>query len=108
MASPVMLKPVMRCCSIAFHTSSASNFGISTNVLPLNRLPNVPHCAAPCMSGAITMPRPSSVDAAAALLNVRSSAYFSPVSKEIPPPRTRMTSSCRHTTPLGIPVVPPV
>ena len=32
----------------------------------------------------------------------------SPVTKLMPPPSVRQTSSCRHITPFGMPVVPPV
>ena len=37
-----------------------------------------------------------------------SSVTGSLVCQSMPPPSTRQMSSCRHTTPLGLPVVPPV
>ena len=66
----------MRYFSTACHTSCASNFGMSTVVVPLIRPLMTPHCAAPCMSGAITMPRPASSGAsAAAFANSHSSLH---------------------------------
>ena len=42
------------------------------------------------------------------LAKVVSSSTRMPLSASMPPPNAMKTSSCRHITPLGMPVVPPV
>ncbi len=88
-------------------TSSGSNRLVSTTVSPPNSSASAAHCALPWMSGArhsrtippISWPR---------LTCAHSSGTGMPVMKSMPPPSTRHTSSCRHSTPFGYPVVPPV
>jgi hypothetical protein len=106
-ASPVMAMTLTFSCSTSRHTSCASNFGISTTVLAVNSAPSAAHCAAPCIIGA-TGNRTSGPPSAPSRASFHSSSTGSLVMKSMPPPSTRHTSSWRHTTPLGMPVVPPV
>ena len=53
--------------STARHTSCGSNFGVITVVRAVDQTVEVPHCAAPCMSGAITTLNPTSAGASAAI-----------------------------------------
>ena len=106
-ASPVIEIVVMPYFATASHTRCGSNFGRITLVRPFMSPPRVPHCAAPCMSGASTRVAPGSA-ALASFDSLYSSSMRSPVTKSMPPPRVRHTSSCRHITPFGKPVVPPV
>ena len=69
--------------------------------------PSVPHWAAPCISGASTKPTDGSPSLASRDIWC-SSSIRTPVWKSMPPPSTRHTSSWRHMTPFGYPVVPPV
>jgi hypothetical protein len=68
----------------------------------------VPHWAAPCIMGGITMKTRPPPDAAARSAIVNSLVTRSPVTASMPCPSAKYTSSWRHITPLGMPVVPPV
>ena len=77
-------------------------------VLPWNSWPSVPHWAAPCISGGITS-RTSGAGGGRALLGqlvVGGDLLAGDAS--MPWPSAMNTSSWRHITPLGMPVVPPV
>ena len=95
------------CRCTAAQIACGSNFGMITAVSPTNRQASVATMAAPWMSGAgaiRTMPSPP----APARDCAHSSSSRSPVRKSMPPPSVRQMSSCRHMTPFGWPVVPPV
>ncbi len=96
-----------RCFSTAAQSASGSNFGMITAVSPANRQPSVATMAAPWMSGAGAI-RTRAVPSAPLRDWAHSSASGSPVRKSMPPASVRQMSSCRHMTPLGYPVVPPV
>ncbi len=107
-ASPVIMIACTPSSEISSNTVLGSNWGRSTILLPTKLPPITPHCVAPCMSGAIGiitacagLARPFSTIASG-----RSTRVF--VTGSIPPPRAKKTSSWRHTTPFGMPVVPPV
>ena len=51
MASPVIMIALAFSRSTVDHTSSTSNLGVRTTVLPWNIMPSIPHWHAPCMSG---------------------------------------------------------
>ena len=95
------------CRSISRQTSCGSNRRVSTTVSPPNSAPSVATCAAPWISGA-EHSRTSPADSCPRRDCSHSSASTSPVMKSMPPPSVRQMSSCRHMTPLGRPVVPPV
>ena len=108
MASPVIISELAFSASTSRHTSCGSNWLISTTLLPRKLWPMTAHWVAPCISGAmgrkvrakpVLRPRATRSSGAWAL---------SPVRMSMPPPRANSTSSWRHTTPLGMPVVPPV
>ena len=65
------------------------------------------HCAAPCMSGGRVIRRkPALLRAFSAISSVEVTSIQVPTSL---PPMAFMKMSCwRHSTPLGMPVVPPV
>ena len=50
-ASPVIMMALAFSRSTSRHTSSGSNFGVSTTVLPWNSIADMPHWHAPCISG---------------------------------------------------------
>ena len=97
-------------CSTMRQMPSGSNLreAASTMVLPWWKQMKAAHWAAPCMRGAavamVRVPADSSTRAArssgAAGGSARPMAERSMAAKKM--------SSCRHITPLGMPVVPPV
>jgi hypothetical protein len=106
-ASPVIMIMLTPSSPTSCHTRCASNFDTRTILLPTKLPPMTPHWVAPCMSGAIgnevvgPWARPFSTIASGR-------STFVPPTTSMPPPSAKKTSSCRHTTPLGMPVVPPV
>ena len=76
-------------------------------MLPTKLPAMTPHWVAPCISGAIgnevVGPCPSPFSTIAS-----GRSTFVPATMSMPPPSAKNTSSWRHTTPLGMPVVPPV
>ena len=107
MASPVIMIMLTFSSPTSSHTRSGTKRATSTALLPVKLPPITLHCVAPCMSGAMGRlvvgpdcnPRSTSPPG---------EVMRSPVTGLSPPPRAKSTSSCRHTTPLGMPVVPPV
>ena len=77
-------------------------------VLPMNHWLSVAIWAAPCISGGITQKTSPVSLAAACSARVCSLATRSLVRASMPCPSAKKMSSLRHTTPLGMPVVPPV
>ena len=65
------------------------------------------HCVAPCMSGAIGRNVSGTPIFAFSTMNSGCSARTFVIGS-MPPPSAMKTSSCRQTTPFGMPVVPPV
>ena len=98
-ASPTIVRTWTLCSCTAFQISWASKRGTKTTGLPVNSAPNAAHCAAPWISGAagsrVRLP------ALPCSASVHSSGMYSPVTKLIPPPSARQTSSCRQSTPFG-------
>ena len=107
MASPVIDITFTCSRSTRRHASAASNLAVSTTLFPLNSAPRVPHWAAPCISGGIGNDAAPAPAAARSASSVGRSSFL-PVNRSMPPPSVRKTSSWRHTTPLGMPVDPPV
>ena len=106
-ASPVIMMLFTFSSAIARHTRAGSNLPTSTTLLPRNEPPITPHCVAPCMSGAIGS---IVVGPPASACSTSAPGMIDPVldTGSMPPPSAKNTSSWRHTTPLGMPVVPPV
>ena len=106
MASPVTMSTFTRSFSTSCQTLWGSKRLTRITLLPMKLPPITAHWVAPCMSGAmgseVTGPaRPFSTISSG--LTTRSLDRGS-----MPPPRAKNTSSWRQTTPLGMPVVPPV
>ncbi len=108
MASPVIMTMFTFSCSMIPHTSWGSNLGTRQMRLPTKLWPMTPHWVAPCMRGA--MGRKVSAPPAAWPFSTIcwGRSMRTPVSASRPPPRAKNTLRWGHTTPLGMPVVPPV
>ena len=109
MASPTRAIDWTPSSSTRRQTSAASSVRDSGRMIvaPEFNIMNAAHCAAPCMSGGSASSRNP------ALLRARSAIWsYEVISTQVPtslPPMAFMKmSSERHSTPLGIPVVPPV
>ena len=108
MASPVIITMLTFSRSTRDHTSWGSNLATRMIRLPVKLCPMTPHWVAPCIRGA-TGRKVSGPPAARPFSTICSGRSIRvPVMASIPPPRAKKTSSWRHTTPLGMPVVPPV
>jgi len=106
-ASPVIMIPLIRSSPTSCHTRLGSKRARRTILLPWNAPPITPHWVAPCINGAMGSIVPGWRSwARATSASGRSTRVL--VVGSIPPPRAKKTSSWRHTTPFGIPVVPPV
>jgi hypothetical protein len=97
-----------RSASTADHTTSGSSEpSRSTIRAPVKNHMNDVHCAAACMSGAMAKnvmpPSPMRSGSSAGDVTSPCSRIGSP-----PPRHAKNASSWRHTTPFGMPVVPPV
>ena len=106
MASPVTIIELTFSAAAVRHTRSASKRAVRMMRSPTKLRPRTDHCVAPCMSGAmgkwvITKPWPRSTNSSGRSRRVL-------VVGSTPPPRAKTTSLCCQTTPLGMPVVPPV
>ena len=114
MSGPAIALPTMTAmCTPSFSMSSqalaGSNdpAGVITTFPPPNRAWNDAQCALTCMSGGVTsMWRPCSGTRPASC-SARSIGPSSVLGSP-PPIEAKKMSSCRHITPLGRPVVPPV
>ena len=108
-ASPVTPIMLTRCFSTSRHISSASNLSTITAVLPSQVTRKIENWPAPCMSGGIgRLTSPPAATASIFSLASCGDVTRSLVSASMPPPSAKYTSSWRHITPLGMPVVPPV
>ena len=108
-ASPVIMIALTFSRSTVDHTSSASNFGVSTTVLPLEH-----HAEHSPLARAVHERRQHERHDAGTgwrrpcrASSVSDSTLW-PVMASMPCPSAMNTSSWRHTTPFGMPVVPPV
>ena len=70
--------------------------------------PITPHCVAPCISGAIGNEVSGALPECPSRPSPRAGRPSCRSTRSMPPPSAKKTSSCRQTTPLGMPVVPPV
>jgi hypothetical protein len=107
-ASPVTIITFTRSRSMSSQIFAASKERSqnSTTLFPTKEPDIVAHCDAPCMRGAIAR----LVIGGFFVLALRSSGRSCGVAVtwSMPPPSVKITSCCRHTTPFGMPVVPPV
>ena len=80
-----------------------------TAVLPSKSMRYIANCPAPCMSGGMDDRRRARSAATGRSSRSRPSGAVtrSLVNTSMPPPSAKYTSSWRHITPLGMPVVPP-
>ena len=90
--------------SHSFSASSRCSAGITT-APPLNNAPKAIQCAVPCMNGHAGT---HLVRAARQRSAISSGEVIGFPPPPAPPMAPKKTSSWRHMTPLGIPVVPPV
>jgi hypothetical protein len=108
MASPVIMTMLTPSSSTSSQVRTGSNLAMRTMRAPRNAPPMTPHCVAPCMRGAMGMLVAAPPAALACSTRSMGVVTRSLVTGSMPPPSAKKTSSWRHTTPLGIPVVPPV
>ena len=109
MASPTTTTALARSASTRRHAAIGSNppSGMVTIVPPPKNVENASQCPAACMKGGMAR----AVTPGRSTRSASSSArvMWSPEANGSPPPMAaKKMSSCRHTTPLGMPVVPPV
>jgi hypothetical protein len=106
MASPTNVIVFTRSRATASQTPSGSKRGMSTMRSPQKNPMNTPSCAAPWISGGTgnctTTARVFAFSASSSGLSIGTPAGFPP------PIPVKNRSSWRHTTPFGMPVVPPV
>ncbi len=107
-ASPVMPRTFTFSRSISFQICSASNFESSTVVSPWIKPRMVDTWPAPCISGAAGRLTPGVVLSTARSDSTSGRSIFSLLWASMPPHSAKKMSSCRHITPFGMPVVPPV
>ena len=107
MASPTITRKETCSSATSCHTRAASRWrsGEMTTVPPPNSVQKATQWAVPCMNGQAGSMRPPPLRAASAM----SSGFSMPGPPGFPPcSAPKKMSSWRHSTPLGMPVVPPV
>ncbi len=95
--------------SMVRHTSAASSRVVScwmTTVLPPVKAVKMDHCAAPCIIGGRGRYLPPPPFEASTIASTDANTSLCP--KPRPPIAATKMSCWRHSTPLGMPVVPPV
>ncbi len=106
-ASPTSEMLLTRSFSTVRSTSSGTNLRWITTRCPKLKPMKAVSVEVPCISGAVgkkVIPAPP-----AATRSASSSGFFTGSPVGAPPPRpAKNRSSCRHMTPFGMPVVPPV
>ena len=109
MASPTICRLRTPSRSTVLHVSTGSTWVGSVGkvmVLPPVKALKAAHWAAPCISGATDIMATASLRDASTMSSIEANALGWPKGR---PPMAPMKMSCwRHSTPLGMPVVPPV